>query len=245
MHICLFFSFFTAESWFNNLEWEFLSLLTEACNELELKNRLSIVLLAKTRQLPMNILEEHHHYIRYSIQQSNFFPSLTVFTNHLNLYSYNFFENGFLIEQNCSERLKAKMANFVDKVNCYQQQSILTEFIDCRCQLVEKMSSPPCFMSMITEHNIDPHVCTLSEIERFRKDFHGTVNIKLSECAIQMFSILYTSNSVIVHWIFPEEIVGKFVYAEYEGLMSDHSVNNLRINGVSSHSVRLFCFITL
>ena len=237
---------FTAESWFSYLEGQFLKLLTEACNELEVENT-AFAPLTNNKQFPEPILSTHHSYFCSSIKKSTFFPSLSVFTRHLNLYSWNFFEHDMLellVEQNCSEKLKAKITNFVKEVNHYLQQTKLTDFINCRCQIIKKISIPPYFNDMTTEHNIDPNDCTLYDIEAFRKELHRSLNVQPSECAcaLQMYSIERTKDRVVIQWIFPEELMGKFFYAEYKELMTRCEIDTLRVDGISSHSVRLYLY---
>ena len=238
---------FTAGSWFSYLEGKFLKLLTEACNELEFKN--NTIALINNKQFPEPILNMHHSYVCLyaSIQRSTFFPNLSVFVKHLNLYCWNFFEHDvleFFIKQKCSETLKAKMANFAEEVNHYQQEIKLTDFINCRHQFVKNTSIPPHFKDMTTEHNIDPNDHTLCDVERFRNELHRSLKIKPSECScvLQMYWIQLTIDRVAVQWIFPDELMGTFFYAEYQGLMSRHDIDMLRVEGISSHSVRLlFC----
>lgn len=245
-HIVILATLFIAESWLDYLEGQFLKLLTEACSELEFKN--NAVALNNNKQFPEPILNVHHNYVCLGVQKSAFFPNLSVFVRHLNLYCWNFFEHDmleFLIEQKCSEKLKARMASFAKEVNSYQQQTKLIDFINCRCQLVKKTSIPPHFKEMITEHNIDPNDRTLCDIEKFRNELRILLNDKPSECicALQMHSIQRTNDRVIIQWIFPEELIGMFFYAEYQGLMSHHEVDTLRVEGILSYSVRLLLCI--
>ena len=86
-------------------------------------------------------------------------------------------------------------------------------------------------------------------MENFRKELHRSLNIRLSEGALQMYSIEHTNNRVIVQWIFPEELTGKIFHAEYLGLMAHHEVDKLRIEEISVHSVStgtlISCFIAI
>ena len=148
----------------------------------------------------------------------------------------------FLVKQNCSEKLKAKMTNFVKEVNHYLQQTNLTDFINCRCQIIKKTNVPPQFKDITTEHNIDPNDHTLYDTEAFRKELHRLLNVQHASectCALQMYSIERTKDRVVVQWIFPEELMGKFFYAEYKELMTRREIDTLRVDGMSSHSVRL------
>ena len=219
--------------------------MATAHKELEVKYNAVVMIQDELTVLPEPILKEHHNYVK---SRFKCFPSLTVFFRHLRLYFWNFFEYELLehlIERECSEMLNSKMVNYVSKVKSFQQRTILTEFIKCGHHLVKEKSIPPNFKDMVTEHSVDPDDYTLLEMEDFRKDLHRLLNMELSECALQMYTI--ECNRIVVHvqWIFPEELTDTLVYAEYQELMEHYCVEKLMIEGKSLHSVRLLFFFIL
>ena len=130
------------------------------------------------------------------------------------------------------------MVRFAHSVERYQQQTTIMEFVGHGGrELVKKKPIPLHFKEMTTEHGVDPNECSLSEIENFRKDIQALLEIEFSECALQMHTINCDS-TVTVQWIFPEELMDKFFYAEYQELMQFHHIERLMIDGKSSHSVR-------
>ena len=230
-----------AKSTIPRLEMEFVHLMAEAYSELM---QLCCASLCR-RLLPEPILIDHYSYIKSSIQRSKCILNLMVFFRHLNLYLWNFFEYellALLIEKKCSLDLKSKMATYAGNVERFQQQVTVAEFINSANELVTRTSIPPGFKDIVTEHNIDPEDYTLSQIEGFRKDIHRMLNVELSECALQMYSIQHdhTASRVVIKWIFPDELTGLLFNAEYpEGLMQFHHIEKLLVDGRSLDSVSL------
>ena len=226
------------EAHFNFLEEQFDNLVAEAMNEIALHH--GTLPLTQDRVLPDPILHDHHDFIVSSIQRSQSLVGLAVFIRHMNLYTRNFVEHeliGLLIEKKCSSELNSKMANFAGNVERFCQKTTLTELISCQPELAFEKSIPPHFKDMVTELHIDPNDCTLSEIENFRRDTQAFLKTGLSGCALQMYTIKHDVN-VRLQWIFPEEMMGKFFYADYQELLKFHpNVKIMEIDGKSSHSV--------
>lgn len=236
------FSSIDIESLIDRFERKFRTLLVVAYRELVLRHNLVEMVKDDLSVMPNEIMNEHHKYVVTISKKVNPFTNLTLFLNYLNLNCWNCFEYKLLkhlIDNNCSADLKAEMLSYAHDMQTFQQQTTMFNFIKCsNHQMVLKMTSvPPCFRRFIIEYGINLDSYTLADVESFRVDTCS--HLKLSECALQIYSIKH--NCTIVEWIFPEEIteVLSCFYSDENGqeLLQSHHVKRVSIDEKSLHSV--------
>ena len=225
------------ESQIKKFERKFQDLNIEARKELEEKHNSRCVEILKDEltSLPRSIAREHHKYVTSLTKRKHPFTNLSLFFQHLNLYCWNFLEYQVLeslIEGNCSEFLKDKMSRYAKDVEGFRQKTTITDFIKCGRHLVKKKSIPPRFKKITLEHAIDPDVYTLAELDAFRKDTLEALQLKLSECAFQVYRIKH--GSVIVKWMIPEDFAGPlsnlFISEAGQKLLHKHRVEKIKID---------------
>ena len=178
----------------NILERKFLELNIEARKELTEKHNTGCVKIMEDHlsSLPRSIAKEHHKYVSSIIKRKHPFKNLRLFFEHLNLYCWNFLEYHVLenlIESKCSEDLKENMSKYAKDIERFKQKTTISEFFKCARHLVKIRTIPPRFKRLVVEHNIDPDINTLADLDAFRKDTLSAHHLKLSECAFQVYSI--------------------------------------------------------
>lgn len=166
--------------------------------------------------LPRQIMTENYSYIKKVTKPNGVtkFTDLTNFFQHLHLYCWSFFEYKVLevlINNNCSDKLKARMSSYVSDIQTFKEKTKISDFIrHAKCSsyglLVKKKPTPQTFKNLTTKHGINPDTHTLSELDAFRLETGNRVclNRTLSECAFQLYTLKH--GSIIVEWIFPEEL---------------------------------------
>ena len=237
IQVYVYFTDLDIESQIRKFEIKFKGLNIEARKELEEKynSRCVEVLKDDLTFLPSSIVKEHHKYVTQIIDQKQPFTNLTHFFKHLNLYCWNFFEYKVLqslIECNCSEELKERMSKYANDIEGFRQRTTITEFIKCGRHLVKKTDIPPYFKKITLECDIDPDLCTLAELDHFRIDTYEALDLKLSECAFQVYRIKH--GCVVVKWMVSEEFTKplKDLFNSKTGqyLLQKHSVEKLLID---------------
>ena len=173
-------------------ESKFQDLNIEARKELEERYSSRGVEIVKDAlsSLPLSIAREHHKYINSVIKRKHPFTDLRIFFQHLNLYCWNFLDYHVLkslIESKCSEDLREKMSKYTKYMETFRQKTTVSDFIKCARHLVKKKTIPPRFKKVTLEHAINPDTYTLAELDAFRKDTLESLNLKLSECAFQVY----------------------------------------------------------
>lgn len=167
-----------------------------ARKELEMKygTRCVEIVEDKLSSLPRSIAKEYHKYVSSIIKRKHSFTNLRIFFQHLSLYCWNFLEYHVLkclIEHKCSDDLRGKMSKYAKDIEKFRQKVTISDFIKSVPHLVHKRTIPPRFKKTVVEHAIDPDICTLAELDAFRKDTLESLHLKLSECAFRVYSIKY------------------------------------------------------
>ena len=201
--------FTDVESQIKKFERQFKELNIEARRELEEKyNSRSIrIITDELTFLPISIAREHRKYVMQIIKRKRPFTNLREFFMYLNLYCWNFFEYRVLenlIESKCSDMLKEQMSKYARDIEDFRQKTTITEFIKSGLLPMKDRSIPPRFKKITLEHAIDPDVCTLADLDHFRRDTYKALHLKLSECAFQVYKIKH--GCVIVKWMIPEDL---------------------------------------
>lgn len=128
------------------------------------------------------------------------------FFQHLRLYCWNFFEYKvleLLINNHCTKELKKTMRVYSADIQRFKEGTTITDFIRSEtgsCLVKTGTKVPETFKKLTTEYHIDPDTYSLSDLDAFCLSF--CLHRKLSDCAIQAYSIKY--GSIIVKWIFPK-----------------------------------------
>ena len=210
------------EAEFAEFHRRFGQLQRNARKELELQHNAVELVKEEFNTLPCEIMQENHRFIQTIVGNPkgiSKYTNLTSLFQHIHLKCWNFFEYKVLevlINNNCSEELKARMSDYVSDVRTFKEKTTIADFIKYAKRspygLVKKKGPPPqTFRVLLTKHNIDPDTYTLLELEEFRSETGKRVCLTrtLSECAFQMYTAKY--GSIIVEWIFPEELADPLV----------------------------------
>ena len=232
------------ESQIDSFEMRFSQLQLTARHELELKCNSVQIIKDKLTVMPSVIMKEHQKFVTAMSKRVKPFPSLTLFFQYLNLNCWNFFEYkvlSYLIKYNraCSNKLKTKMVRYERDMQDFKQTTTVKNFIKYGQPRIcpKPRSLPPRFKKLVLTKRIDPDTYTLTELDGIRMEICS--QLKLSECALQLYSIKY--NCIIVEWIFPEEITEILSYflsdTNSQELLQSHCVERIIIDEDSLNSV--------
>lgn len=220
----------------------FTQLQLTARHELELKYNSVQVIKDELTVMPSVIMKEHQKFVMAMSKRVKPFPSLTLFFQYLNLNCWNFFEYkvlSYLIKCNCSDNLKTKMVRYEHDMQDFKQTTTVKNFIKYGQPRIcpKPRTLPPRFKKLVLTKCIDPDTYTLAELDGIRMKICS--QLKLSECALQLYSIKY--NCIIVEWIFPEEITEILSYflsdTNSQELLQSHYVERIIIDEDSLNSV--------
>lgn len=230
--------FLDTESQIEELERRFTNIQIAARKELE--SREGAIELVKDQLTAMPLQRKDKAPIKAIARRKTPFHNLTEFFLHLNTYCWNFLEYHALkqlIVNTCSEKLKEKVKSYVRDVQTFQQNTTITEFLKYRRHLAKKRPILERHKKLKMEHNIDPDLYTLAELEGLR--MNTCKHVKLSDFALQMYSV--ESKCIVVEWMIPEEIVEilSLFYASEIGqrLLQDHQVESISLDNKTLHSV--------
>ena len=229
--------FTDVEAEIKRFECQFKELIIEARQELEEKYNSRCVRVVKDEltYLPNSIVMEYQKFVTKLNSRKKEFSNLTQMFRYLNLYCWNFFDYNALenlIESKCSDELKWKMKQYNKDIEGFRQRTTITDFIKCSKLRIKSRTIPRRFIDVTIEHAIDPDVCTLADLDHFRKDTYRALHLKLSECAFQVFTI--KRGCVIVEWMVPEDFekpLKDLFYTESGlDLLQKHEVERVSIN---------------
>ena len=232
----------STEAQIDSFDLRFKQLQLAARHELELKYSSVEIIKEELTVMPSVIMKEHQKFVTAMTKRVKPFPSLTLFFQYLNLNCWNFFEYkvlSYLIKCNCSDKLKAKMAQYECDMQDFQRTTTVNNFIKYGQPRIcpKPRSVPPRFKKLVLTKHIDPDTYTLAELDSVRMKICS--QLKLSECALQLYSMKH--NCIIVKWIFPEEITEILSYflSDINGqeLLQSHCVESVLIDENSLNSV--------
>lgn len=186
------------ESQINLFEKKFEEVVFEAQTEVELSHDIDS-LSVDLNFLPTELLERLEGDRVLKIYTRQLFHYLTL--NYCNFLEYKILQ--ILIESKCSENLKEKMSSYANSIENFKKRATVTEFIIHGSHLMNKRILPSHFKSMVLEHAFDPDMCTLSELDAFRRDI--LIHLKRLECYFQIYRI--EKGSVVVKWMIDEMFV--------------------------------------
>ena len=218
---------------------------------MERKDNAVELIVEELESLPPRIFKESYKHVKkVSMKTSKYkFTDLKTFFQYLRLHCWNFFEYKileFVINKNCSEELQEKMKNYKRDLQALKDRTTISEFLNCdiTCDLVKKARVPETFKTLTTHHCINPDTHTLSDLDKFRirmvRDRQRVfVHRSLLECAMQLYTIKY--GSIVVEWIFPEELTGVVVDIlssdEGQEMLKSLFIEKTLIDGKTVHTV--------
>ena len=239
------------ESQLEAFDLRFGRLVRDARKELERKANAVELIKEELETLPPRIFKENYKYVKKVSKKTSTYRFLDIktFFQYLRLHCWNFFEYKILevvINNNCSEELQEKMKNYKRDLQALKDRTTITEFLNCdiTCDLVKKAKVPETFKKLTTKHVINPDTHTLSELDKFRikmvrEGKSVFVHRSLLECAMQLYTIRY--GSIVVEWIFPEELTGVVVDIlssdEGQEMLKSLFIEKTLIDGKTVHTV--------
>ena len=228
------------ESQIEELERRFTEIQIAARKELEKREGTGAIELVKDQLTAMPLQKKDRTPIKAIARRKRSFHNLTEFFLHLNNYCWNFLEYHALkqlIVHTCSVELNEKVKAYVRDIQTFQRNTTITAFLKYRRYLAKKKPVLEKHKKLKMEHNIDPDLYTLAELEGLR--MNTCIHVKLSDFALQMYSV--ESKCIVVEWIVPEEIVeilSLFYVSEIgQKLLQTYQVESISLDDKTLYSV--------